>query len=60
MHDDCVITLAGLLQLHHRCPMDDDLSWADEVVKTESSLAIMGAIDYDDDDYDEDGFGFVV
>ena len=57
-HDDCVITLAGLIQLHQRCPVAEDFSWAeqDEERNDINSMAIAGAIDYDDDlDYDDDG-----
>lgn len=51
-HDDCVITLAGLIQLHQRCPFNEDTSWADEIDKPERPIAVMGAIDPDDDEED--------
>jgi len=55
-HDDCVITLAGLIQLHQRCPVGEDFSWADQDEKRGDidSMAIMGAVDYDDDDNDDE------
>jgi len=53
-HDDCVICLAGLIQLHQRCPLNEDLSWADTTKKPERPIAVMGAYDPDDED-DEDG-----
>ena len=52
-HDDCVITLAGLIQLHQRCPLNEDLSWANKEVKPERPIAVMGAVDVDEDDEDE-------
>lgn len=52
-HDDCVITLAGLVQLHQRCPLNEDLSWDRAEEKPERNIAVMGATDPDDDDEGE-------
>jgi len=52
-HDDCVIDLAGLIQLHQRCPFNEDTSWADEDVKHKKPISVMGAYDDDEDDRDE-------
>ena len=49
-HDDCVIDLAGLVQLHQRCPWNEDFSWADDKVKAVSQANIMGGFEVDDDD----------
>lgn len=43
-HDDCVIMLGGLLQMHRRCPLNEDLSWADETETVVPELAMMGAV----------------
>jgi hypothetical protein len=51
-HDDAVITLAGLIQLHQRCPIGEDLSFADDIFKPSNPVAVMGAVDKDDDDDD--------
>lgn len=51
-HDDCVDTLAGLLQLHQRCPLNEDLSWDREETQPERNIAVMGAVEVEDD---EDG-----
>lgn len=48
-HDDCVIMLAGLLQLHQRCPWNDDLSLADEPGPKMANVAIAGQVDTEDD-----------
>jgi hypothetical protein len=53
-NDDCVITLCGLIQLHQRCPLGDDFSWADEQPKMVSEIAIMGGYEPDDDEDDLD------
>lgn len=53
-HDDCVIMLAGLLQLHQRCPYNDDLSIADEPGPKVANLAIAGQVETEDDLDDED------
>lgn len=54
-HDDCVITLAGAIQMHKRCPLDTDYSWANEDIpdKASATTAIAGSFD-DEDDLDED------
>lgn len=52
-HDDCVITLAGLVQLHQRCPLNEDLSWDKEDTTPERNIAIMGAVEVEEDDEDE-------
>jgi hypothetical protein len=51
-HDDCVITLAGLIQLHQRTPWDEDYSWADEKQEPKAEIATMGAFDPEDLDGD--------
>ena len=48
-HDDCVITLAGLIQLHQRCPFNEDLSWDTSEYKPETNIAVMGAVAPPDD-----------
>ncbi len=48
-YDDCVIMLAGLLQMHQRCPYNDDLSLADEKPAKAGDYAIAGQVDTDDD-----------
>ena len=53
-HDDCVIFLAGLVQLHQRCPVNEDLSWADQEEEAKQPIAVMGAVAPDDDDDDDD------
>ena len=30
-HDDCVMALAGAVQLHRRCLVPEDTSWADPI-----------------------------
>lgn len=52
-HDDCVITVSGLIQLHQRCPFNEDTSWADKVEKPDRPVAVMGAYDEEDLDGDE-------
>ena len=52
-HDDAVICLAGLIQLHQRCPLNEDLSWDREDTTPERNIAIMGAVAPDVDDDDE-------
>lgn len=53
-HDDCVIMLLGLIQLHQRCPMDDgDYSWLNKEPKEPVHESIMGQYD-DDSDMDGD------
>lgn len=53
-HDDCVITLAGLIQMHQRCPLNEDLSWDQSDEKVVRPVAVMGAQDVGDDE-DPDG-----
>lgn len=50
-HDDCTIMLGGLVQLHQRCPVDEDFSWADKKNKLSGGTpsAYMGEYDTDDD-----------
>ena len=57
-HDDCVIMLAGLLQLHQRCPVADDFSWVNDKPAACGNYAIAGQVAYydEDDDDDEDDF----
>ena len=49
-HDDCVITLAGLVQLHQRCPLNEDLSWDREDIQPERNIAVMGAVEVEEDE----------
>lgn len=57
-HDDCMITLAGLIQMHQRCPYNEDLSLADEPKAKPGVFAIAGQVesteDLGDDDPDEE------
>jgi len=53
-HDDCVIMLAGLIQLHQRCPFNDDLSLLDEKPAKKASFAVAGQSGDDDDEMDGD------
>jgi hypothetical protein len=48
--DDCVIMLGGLLQMHKRCPRNEDLDWAKEKEKKTENVPYMGEVD---DDYIE-------
>ncbi len=48
-HDDCPMMVAGLLQMHQRCPYNDDLSLADEKPAKAGDFAIAGQVDTDDD-----------
>jgi hypothetical protein len=52
-HDDCVITLAGLIQLHQRCPLNEDLSFDRSNIEPERPIAVMGAVDDEEDEEDE-------
>ena len=51
-HDDCDITLAGLVQLHQRCPLNEDFSWVHPEKKPEYPINVVGAVDHEDDDED--------
>lgn len=51
-HDDCVDTLAGLVQLHQRCPWNEDFSWSEEKEKIVRPIAVMGGVDTEDEDED--------
>lgn len=53
-HDDCVITTAGLIQLHQRCPLNEDFSWDSSETKQVRPIAVMGATE-EEDDQDPDG-----
>ncbi len=53
-HDDCVITVSGLIQMHQRCPFNEDLSLADPPKEKAGQFAIAGQVDNDDDELDED------
>jgi hypothetical protein len=56
-HDDCVIMIAGLIQLHQRCPMNDVLEEEDKVDdhSFDKSLVANAVDDMSDmDDYEED------
>jgi len=53
-HDDCVIMLAGLIQMHLRCPLDESCEWAEKKQKTRVSVPVMGEVDSDDDLDDDD------
>ena len=55
--DDCVITLGGAIQLHQRCPIQENFDWADETTELErheKEYAIAGGRDYEEDDDSED------
>jgi len=52
-HDDCVITLGGLIQLHQRCPFNEDFSWDRSDKEPERPINVMGTVDPDDEDDDE-------
>ena len=54
-HDDCVITVAGCVQMHLRCPVGEDFSWDRSDAKPVYAVAAMGAIAPEDDDNDPDG-----
>ena len=51
-HDDCVIMLAGLVQLHQRCPFNEEgYDWAEKQKFSHQSVpsAVVGEVDTDDD-----------
>lgn len=55
-HDDCVIMLSGLVQLHQRCPMNENLE--EEAKSTDNTVdksLVAGAVDdmSDMDDFDD-------
>lgn len=52
-HDDCVITIAGLVQLHQRCPYNEDTDWAKEKIKVKQPISVMGTIAPEDDNENE-------
>ncbi len=52
-HDDCVIMVAGLVQMHQRCPYNDDLSLTEVAPEKRGHFAVAGQVD-DDDDLDGD------
>ena len=54
-HDDCVITLAGALQLHQRCPLNDDLSFDQDDDKEKPEMAVAGYVPQDNDFDEDDG-----
>jgi hypothetical protein len=54
-HDDCVIMLAGLLQLHQRCPYNEDLTFDQEHDTEKADMAVAGYVPQDVDFDDEDG-----
>jgi len=49
-HDDCVIMLGGLIQLHQRCPLNEDFSWDRSEDEPQRPIAVMGAVEEDDDE----------
>ncbi len=52
-HDDCIMSLAGVIQLHQRCPYgDDDYEFLNKPAKEKATVPVAG--EYDDDDDDED------
>ena len=51
-HDDCVITLGGLVQLHQRCPLNEDLSWDREDTEPVTNIAVMGAVEVEKEEGD--------
>ena len=44
-HDDCVITLAGLIQLHQRCPLNEDYSYDTPEPEGPKEFAVAGQVD---------------
>ena len=46
--------LAGLIQLHQRCPYDDDIALAEPPKIQMARLSYVGQIDTDDDELDGD------
>jgi hypothetical protein len=58
-HDDCVIMLAGLIQLHQRCPMNTEMESEDTGDQTEpfNKSFLAGGVDdfsdMNDDDVDD-------
>ncbi|MCK5606268.1 hypothetical protein KAR91_30490, partial [Candidatus Pacearchaeota archaeon] len=48
-HDDCVITLGGLTQLHQRCPIDENFAWAEGDKKSKAGTP-SAYMDENDDD----------
>ena len=57
--DDCVIMVAGCVQLHQRCPWNDDLSIMDEPKEDHGQVAHVGEIDRFTDLQDEDPYDAV-
>ena len=55
-HDDCVIFVAGLIQLHQRCPWNEDMSLLDGRPTKKSQAAIAGQVDNADDLDDDDPY----
>ena len=53
-HDDCVIMFAGLVQMHQRCPYNDDLSLIEEDKEPIGVYVIAGQVESHDDLEDED------
>ena len=49
-HDDCVMCIAGLLQMHQRCPMNEDFSWSEQKTEQVPRIAVMGAVATEDPD----------
>jgi hypothetical protein len=54
-HDDCIIALGGALQLHKRCPVDDNHEWANKETPGIVQGKLMIANTYDDEDDLDDG-----
>ena len=52
-HDDCVLMVAGLIQLHKRCPFGgDDYGWLNKPRKEKEDIVYAGQVETDDDDDD--------
>jgi hypothetical protein len=55
-HDDCVIMLAGCIQMHKRCPLNTDFSLIDERDTRPAGVPVCGEIAGDDDDDDDESY----
>lgn len=58
-HDDCVLALAGCIQLFNRCPAGhDDYPWLNKKKANTEAIVYAGQVDDDDDDEISGGRGF--
>ncbi len=58
-HDDCPICVAGLVQLHQRCPWNDDMSLLDSSEPELKNVAVAGQVDNRSDLDDDDPYNAV-